>query len=446
LDGPIRFLTRDLPLNGRQAVDLLAAVAGEPYPWLLETLGQPGPSFVGSRPEWVLRGSGAGALEQARARLARQPVADHRSDLGFRGGLVCLLGYDMGRCFEELPCTTEDDLGLPECVLLETSYVVRVDEAAGIATVIVPADAERNLDRLCRLFSSAPARARPVVPRSGPLTLPCASTYTRDEYHAMVGRVKDYIAAGDIIQANISQRLCAHVSVDALALYEHLRVVNPSPMAFYVDCGDFQLASCSPERLLEVRGREVQTRPIAGTRPRGGSETEDRALRSELILSKKERAEHIMLVDLERNDLGRVCEYGSVEANELMVLESYSHVSHIVSNVRGRLRPDCDAFDAIAATFPGGTITGCPKIRCMEIIDEVEKTRRGPYTGSFGYIDYDGDMDLNIIIRTFVVKEGAAYVQVGGGIVADSEPDAEYRETLHKAEALLRAAEVAMRG
>lgn len=461
-------LIQPLPLNGRDAADLFAAIRHEPCPWLLETLGQPGPALLGSRPRRMLV-SERGELEPppgvtvtrvpgdpidaARAVLAESPARVIQPGLPFVGGLVGFFGYDTAHCFEKLPCTTEDDLRLPDWVLMETRYVVVVETARGEAQIVVPIvrggtedEARRELACLCERLASAPRRVKPAVSREGPITIPYTSTYTPEDYASMVLRVKEYIAAGDIIQANVSQRLAVPAKADAFALYEHLRAVNPSPFAFYFDFGSLQLASCSPERLLEVRGRRVQTRPIAGTRPRGADARSDEALRTELLLSEKERAEHIMLVDLERNDLGRVCDYGSVRVSELMAVEAYSHVFHIVSNVVGQLREGRDALDAVAAAFPGGTITGCPKVRCMEIIDEVERTRRGPYTGSAGYIGYGGDMDLNIIIRTFIVKNGIAYAQVGGGVVADSDPKAEFEETLHKARALLRAVQVAEQG
>jgi anthranilate/para-aminobenzoate synthase component I len=225
-------------------------------------------------------------------------------------------------------------------------------------------------------------------------------------------------------------------------LYEVLRSVNPSPFAAFCDFGDMQLVSSSPERLIRLLNRTADTRPIAGTRRRGTSSAETRALSLELLTNEKERAEHIMLLDLERNDLGKVCAYGTVEVDEIMTIEDYSHVIHIVSNVRGELNEGRDAFDLVKAVFPGGTITGVPKVRCMEIIDELEPVARGPYTGSIGYIANSGDMDMNIIIRTFVIKDGTAYVQVGAGIVADSDPEREYFETLEKAEALKKALEM----
>jgi para-aminobenzoate synthetase component 1 len=264
----------------------------------------------------------------------------------------------------------------------------------------------------------------------------------RTEYMDIVTRAKEYIAAGDIFQANLSQRVSAHIGdKNPWDLYRILRSINPSPFAAFADLGDYQIVSSSPERLLRVSGRTIETRPIAGTRPRGRDSAEDELMREELLLNDKERAEHIMLIDLERNDLGRVSEYGTVTVDELMITEDCSHVIHIVSNVAGTLMQGKDCFDAIRAAFPGGTITGVPKVRCMEIIDELERVRRGPYTGSIGYISFAGSMDFNIIIRTFVIKNGIAYVQAGAGIVADSDPEREYFETLKKAEALIRTLE-----
>ena len=251
---------------------------------------------------------------------------------------------------------------------------------------------------------------------------------TPSDFLSIVQRAKDYIKAGDTYQVNLSQRFTTPFTGDPFQLYETLTEINPSPFGGFLDFGDLQIVSCSPERLLELRGREVQTRPIAGT----GTVEQGHSLH----LSEKDRAEHIMLVDLERNDLGRICEYGSVQVNELMTVEPYSHVSHIVSNVRGLLKKGLSWSDVLKACFPGGTITGTPKVRTMEIISELEPTARGPYTGSMGYINSNGDMDLNIIIRSFVIKDNIAYLQVGAGIVADSDPQKEYEETMHKAEAL----------
>lgn len=259
-------------------------------------------------------------------------------------------------------------------------------------------------------------------------------------FERMVLRAKEYIACGDIYQVNLSQRIRAEFTGDPAELYLRLRNVNPSPFSCYLPMSRVIIAGCSPERLLRVQGDRIETRPIAGTRPRVSENLPaDRQYARELLLSPKERAEHLMLVDLERNDLGRVCEYGSVCVNELMTVEEYSHVRHIVSNVRGKLRKDCDRFDLIEAAFPGGTITGTPKIRAMEIIEELEPVRRGLYTGSVGYLSLSGEMDLNIVIRTFLAEEGRLSIQAGAGIVADSIPEKEYQETLDKAQALLEA-------
>jgi anthranilate/para-aminobenzoate synthase component I len=266
---------------------------------------------------------------------------------------------------------------------------------------------------------------------------------SKEQYMDIVRRAKEYIADGDIFQANLSQRISAEIGdKDPWEIYKVLRMVNPSPFAAYADFGNYHVVSSSPERLIKVKDNVIETRPIAGTRPRGKDFKEDEQMRAELLLNEKERAEHIMLIDLERNDIGRVSRYGSVAVDEMMITEDYSHVIHIVSNVGGILEKGKTCFDVIKATFPGGTITGVPKVRCMEIIDELEPVQRGPYTGSLGYIGFSGNMDLNIIIRTFVIKDGFAYVQAGAGIVADSDPEREYYETLKKAEALIKTLEI----
>jgi para-aminobenzoate synthetase component I len=266
---------------------------------------------------------------------------------------------------------------------------------------------------------------------------------TKEQFKSMVVRAKEYIKAGDVFQVNLSIRLGKELKADPWYVYKVLRRVNPSPYAAYVNFGDIQLVGSSPELLVKINNGIAETRPIAGTRRRGLDREEDLALAKELINNEKECAEHIMLVDLERNDLGRVCSYGTVKVDELMVIEEYSHVMHIVSNVQGELAEGKSNFDLLKACFPGGTITGCPKVRCMEIIEELEPTRRGVYTGSVGYFGYSGEMEMNISIRTLVVTEGKAYVQAGAGIVVDSIPEREYYESLKKAEALLRALELA---
>ena len=403
-------------------------------------------------------------LRVLRDLLAEQAVSPVLPAWGlppFIGGAVGYFGYGLAQVLERPPASAPpkppkpDDLGLPDCVLLFVDTVVAFDHHAGSITIVATPRAD--------LFrregpDKSYARAREQIalieerlnhPSSHPspsrgegekAPSPPRSTHTRETYCAMVKAAKEYIAAGDIYQANLSQRFTVDIGDrDPWDLYQALRRINPSPFAAYLECDDFCLVSSSPERLVRLAGQKVETRPIAGTRPRGSTPPADAARQRELTTNAKERAEHLMLVDLERNDLGRVCDYGSVWVDELMAVETYSHVLHIVSNIRGVLRADRDAFDLLAAVFPGGTITGVPKIRCMEIIDELEPVARGPYSGAIGYVSVTGDLDLNLIIRTFIVTGQTAHIQVGAGIVADSDPDREYDETLHKAEALLAA-------
>jgi aminodeoxychorismate synthase component I len=263
------------------------------------------------------------------------------------------------------------------------------------------------------------------------------SNMSREDYVDRVRSAQTYIREGDIYQANLSQRFEIHFTGNPFHLYRNLRRINPSPFSGYLNFGEFSIVSSSPERLVKVSDDRIETRPIAGTRPRSQNPDKDLSLSMELLLNEKERAEHLMLVDLERNDLGRICKTGSVRVTDLMFLEQYSHVSHIVSNIAGDLLPDVSLWEILKAVFPGGTITGCPKIRCMEIINELEPTKRGPYSGSFGYIGFNREMDLNIIIRTILLKNSRAYFHVGAGIVADSSPESEYEETLHKAAAMI---------
>jgi anthranilate synthase component 1 len=284
-----------------------------------------------------------------------------------------------------------------------------------------------------------------VDPRAVAPSFDVRSNTTRERYHAVVRRAKQYIQAGDIFQVVPSQRLSVPLTVEPLEIYRQLRVLNPSPYLFFLRCGDHVVLGSSPEILVRLEGRRIDLRPIAGTRPRGATPEEDLALERELLADPKELAEHVMLVDLGRNDVGRVAEIGSVAVDELQVIERYSHVMHIVSNVHGTLREGLDGIDLLRATFPAGTLTGAPKVRAMEIIEEVEPERRGLYGGCVGYIDFSGNMDMCIAIRTLLVKDGSIHVQAGGGVVADSDPEREYQETLHKASAGLRAVELAVR-
>jgi para-aminobenzoate synthetase component 1 len=433
---------------------------------------------LGETIELILPETPAGKYGK-RATMKRKPIVKLRELMNnyrtgrvrglppFTGGAVGFFSYDFVHQIEELPRKAAVDLDIPEAYFLFVDLVVAFDHVLQKTWVIVnPGAREQELgfrrperDQWGSLYDSAVAKLAALSERlrseatksdaaafdkkktSPAITL--TSNLTQAEFEAMVERSKEYIAAGDIYQTNLSQRLSTQVGdADTLRLYKILREINPSPFAAYIDFGDLQLVGSSPERLVRLHGRTVDTRPIAGTRRRGNDHVETRELSAELLTNEKERAEHLMLLDLERNDLGKVCEYGTVTVDEMMVVEDYSHVIHIVSNVRGRLKAGSDAFDLVRAVFPGGTITGVPKVRCMEIIDELEPVARGPYTGSLGYISNSGDMDLNIIIRTFVVKDGQAHIQVGAGIVADSDPEREYFETLQKAEALKKALEM----
>ncbi|HXX81823.1 MAG TPA: anthranilate synthase component I family protein, partial [Thermodesulfovibrionales bacterium] len=371
----------------------------------------------------------------------------------FQGGATGLLSYDFARYLERLPDTTIDDLQIPDAHFFFVDRLVAFDHKEEKAWAIVcPGvrrracvdagawyeEAESVLEEICGRIESwawkdSLRRTRPIE-----RGIEIIHGMTKNEYMDMVIRAKEYIAAGDIFQANLSHRISSYIGeVSPWDLYRTLRAMNPSPFAGFIDFGDYSVVSSSPERLVKVKDGTVETRPIAGTRPRGRDRREDEVMREELLLNEKERAEHIMLIDLERNDLGKVSTYGSVEVDELMITEDYSHVIHIVSNIRGRLMQRTTPMDVIQAVFPGGTITGVPKVRCMEIIDELEPVRRGPYTGSLGYLGFSGAMDMNIIIRSFVVKNRYAYVQAGAGIVADSDPEREYHETVKKAEALI---------
>ncbi len=360
-------------------------------------------------------------------------------------GALGYFGYDLGRFVERLPEQTVDDLPVADGHLGFYHAVLALDHLerrAWLSSIHIPeADPAiaGYLAEACTCASTGTAgrspAPRPVSSRPFHLT----STFTRDHYLAAIRRAKDYIAAGDIYQVNLSHRLSAPLATTPWALYQRLARENPSPFAAYFETPDATIISCSPERFLQVRGREVETRPIKGTRPRGGTPGEDARLAHELLHSEKDRAENVMIVDLERNDLGRVCEFGSVHVPELFAVEQYATVHHLVSTVRGRLRPGATALDCLRGSFPGGSITGAPKVRSMEIIEELEPTRRGVYTGAIGYLCFSGDMDTNIVIRTVVVQNGVAHFQVGGGLVADSDPEAEYQETLDKARALTRA-------
>ncbi|MDO8964354.1 MAG: anthranilate synthase component I [Coriobacteriia bacterium] len=372
----------------------------------------------------------------------------------FIGGAVGFVGYECTTGFEAaVPRHTNDELGLPDAVFMFTSTIVAFDHARRVMQVIAPVrpgdDAGADYDAAVTRIDAVLARLRegcssaPLGDVGASVDVPLTEHTSHDDFIASVRTAQEHIAAGDIFQIVLSQRFSAPYDGDGLDLYRVLRAVNPSPYMFYVRTPDVTLVGSSPEPLVRVEGDQVLTRPLAGTRPRGVDASEDGRLRADLLADEKERAEHVMLVDLGRNDIGRVSVPGTVRVDELMEVENYSHVMHIVSNVTGTLAKDRDAFDALRATFPAGTVSGAPKIRAMELIAQLEPAARGPYAGTVGYVGADGAMDMCITIRTFTIAGGRAYLQSGAGIVADSDPEKEYEETLHKARALHRALELA---
>lgn len=377
----------------------------------------------------------------------------------FIGGAVGMMSYDLVRFFEKLPDTTEDDLNVDDLAMMLTDTVVVFDHAKNIIRVIAIAEEEtydlaveeidRIIDRLRGPLPSLPDPSSIVNDKSHPAPTspnPVKSNHTQAEFEANVVQMKEYITAGDAFQLVPAQRFETEIAAHPVTIYRALRSLNPSPYMFILRFGDFDIVGASPELLVSLHGTQARVRPIAGTRWRGKTEEEDKALEVELLADEKERAEHIMLVDLGRNDLGRVCEYATVKVNELMVIERYSHVMHIVSDVTGTISPEQNAFDLIRASFPAGTVTGAPKVRAMQIIDELEPTRRGLYAGSVGFFSANGSFDGCLAIRSIYIKDGKAYVQAGGGVVYDSEPTKEYEESRNKAKAALRAIEIAQAG
>jgi anthranilate synthase component I len=422
-------------------------------------------SFLGFRPRTVVRLDAGRLTVGGEERDASDPyavVADELSryrlapldDLPpFAGGAVGLFGYDLVRYAEpSVGAGNPDELGTPDLALMITDVLVAFDhlrhEVSILANVFAEDDVDEAYAEALATIADVRERLAAPVPRAQVGTrAPAAfeSNIGSEGYAAAVERCKEYIRAGDAYQVVPSQRWSADSPVGAFSIYRGLRAINPSPYMYFLDFGDFEIAGASPESLIKVTGRRAEQRPIAGTRPRADTAEGDLRRAEELLADEKERAEHVMLVDLARNDLGRVCEYGTVKVDELMVVETYSHVLHIVSSVSGELREDVSAMDALAASLPAGTLSGAPKIRAMQIIDELEPTRRGPYGGAVGYLSYGGDLDTCIYIRSAVVKDGRVHLQAGGGIVADSDPAYEVRETEHKAGAVFQAIELACR-
>jgi len=376
----------------------------------------------------------------------------------FVGGAVGYAGYDTVRYVERLPHAPHDDRKLPDLSFAFYDQMVVFDHVQKTILVLALAEVrgkdeaatKKSYDDACGRVDclvkqlDAPDQSLPLadIQTGGDVALDTTSNFTQSQYEDAVRKCVDYIRAGDIFQVVISQRLQTKFDLPPFELYRTLRVVNPSPFMFYLRTPEVTLVGSSPEIMVRVVEGHVTVRPLAGTRPRGQTEAEDSQLAEELLADPKERAEHVMLVDLGRNDVGRIAKYGSVELSDLMVIERYSHVMHITSNVTGQLRDDCDAFDALAACLPAGTVSGAPKVRAMEIIDSLEPNRRGPYAGAVGYLDFAGNMDTCIALRTVVIQDGTAYVQAGAGIVADSIPEQEYQETLNKARGLLQAIEI----
>jgi len=385
-------------------------------------------------------------IDEIRKVLAKNKTLPLPKAPSFCGGALGYFSYDAGRWFEKIPNGVRDDARTPDCQFhfFDVVFVLDHFDKTLFVTTTAPIEGNLKLDYLEAVKKIEEPLAKiekKRIQKSNIRVGKACANLSQQQFEEIVNQTREYIFAGDIFQANLSLRLDTPFVGNSFELYKILRRINPSPFAAYLNFKDLSIVSSSPERLVKVEGDIVETRPIAGTRRRGVDFLEDERLSVDLMLNQKERAEHIMLVDLERNDLGRICDYGSVCVNELMVIEQYSHVIHIVSNVQGRILPDKDLLDVVRACFPGGTITGCPKIRAMEIIDELEPTRRGIYTGSIGYLSFSGCMDLNIAIRTIIIKDDIAYAQAGAGIVADSEPKKEYFESLQKAEAMLKALE-----
>ncbi|HUY27345.1 MAG TPA: anthranilate synthase component I [Candidatus Binataceae bacterium] len=471
-------VAREVAADLETPVSAFLKIARGDYSFLLESVrgGEKWAryTFLGSEPAMVIRaragrmdiirpGRGievrsiTNAFDELRREVIRFRAPELPGNPRFFGGAVGFLAYDIVRCFERIPEATRDDLGVPDLYMMFTDTMLMFDNVRQTLRIIanVPVDeftsiraayqsAQVKIDEIIARLEAPAVAPRLEAPAALPATdATITSNFTREAYMATVSAAKEYIAAGDVIQVVPSQRFEAPLTAHPFNIYRSLRSINPSPYMFYLRLGDLTLVGASPEVMVRVEGREVTLRPIAGTRPRGKTDAEDREMETELLADPKERAEHVMLVDLGRNDVGRVSEIGSVVVTEYMVVERYSHVMHIVSNVIGKLRQECDAFDAFRATFPQGTVSGAPKIRAMQIIDELETTRRGVYAGAVGYFSYTGNTDTAIALRTLLIKNNRVYIQAGGGVVADSDPGAEFEESVNKARAMVRALQTA---
>jgi anthranilate synthase component 1 len=469
-----------VPVVKRVIADLLTPVAAylkierlSPYSFLLESV-EGGEkvarfSFLGVAPEIIVRSRAKGVtIERASGteqtdepllnvlrRLSGRHIPVRFADLPpFVCGAVGYLSYDAARWFEEIPDSHPEDIGIDDAVMMFFSRLLAFDHVRHQIHVIanvftdgktegLEAEYKKAIDDIEAMEARLEDSIEPVPTPQISGDAKVRSNMTKEKFAEAVTTAKEHIAAGDIFQVVLSQRFEVELGAHPFEVYRALRVVNPSPYMFFLKIGDQSIIGASPEMLVRATGRRIEYRPIAGTRPRGATETEDALLGEEMRADEKEVAEHIMLVDLGRNDLGRVADYGSVEVTDLMIVERYSHVMHLVSAVKARLKSGRDRFDALAACFPAGTVSGAPKIRAMEIIDELEPTRRGVYAGAVMYLDYSGNLDSCIAIRTIVTKDGRAYFQAGAGIVADSVPETEYVETVNKARAMLQAIQMA---
>ena len=464
-EGSLVPIYREIMADLETPVTAFLKIAGGPYSFLLESV-EGGErvarySFIGTEPYLVLR---TGTKEEAGA---IDPMTLIQKELGkyklvpiaelprFHGGAVGYLGYEVARYFEELPSPEPDPLQLPEAVFTFTDTMLVFDHLKHKIKVVSHVRLDENVEEayaqatekiehlVQRLKQPLEVSAEVRKPTNPPLRSETCSNLSKEKFEAIVAKVKEYIYDGEIIQAIISQRLSRRINTDPFQVYRALRTINPSSYMYYLHLDDVYIVGTSPELLVRVEDGQLTYRPLAGTRRRGADATEDIALEKELRNDEKERAEHIMLVDLGRNDIGRVSQPGTVQVTELIEVERYSHVMHLVSNIVGKLRPDLSPYDALRSCFPAGTVTGAPKIRAMEIIAELEPEKRGPYAGAVGYFSFSGNMDMAIAIRTAVITQGVAHIQAGAGVVADSVPEREYEESLHKAAALITAIEEA---
>ena len=475
--GNVIPVYRELLADFETPLSAFLKVDGAEYSYLLESV-EGGErmarySFLGSNPSLVITARGneitftRGAkkdthvaegdpIDEIRRYMEKFKFVDVKGLPRFSGGLVGYLGYDMVRFVEDIPDANPDELDMPDMQLVLTDTILIFDHVDHKIKVVSNSLVEEDdpavaydkacakIDALIKKFHAnidQPEELNVVEPKAG-----VESNFTEDDFCNIVEKAKEYIRAGDIIQVVLSQRLKRRTEAEGFSIYRALRSINPSPYMYYLKFGDKKIIGSSPEILVRCEEGAVEVRPIAGTRKRGETEEEDKRLEKDLLADPKERAEHIMLLDLGRNDIGRVCEYSSVKPREVMRIERYSHVMHIVSDVTGTLREDKDIYDLLKATFPAGTVTGAPKVRAMEIIDELENTRRGPYAGCVGYISFSGNIDTCITIRTIVMSEDTAYIQAGAGIVLDSVPRNEYQETINKAMAMMKALESAEKG